>query len=132
VQQKAAQEFIERQGHEFLFVVVSGVAPAKGDLLFGKRDQAVVGDGYGVGVAAQILEHILGATERWFRVDHCEENRRERRRRNFCRNLVNVACTSSRFVLDAPGWPSNVESSEVATSQPLARYVAFVSAFNVD
>ena len=23
-----------------------------------------------MGVAAQILEHILGATERWFRIDH--------------------------------------------------------------
>ena len=30
----------------------------------------MIGDGYTMGVAAQILEHILGATERWFRVDH--------------------------------------------------------------
>jgi hypothetical protein len=28
----------------------------------------MIGDGYTMGVAAQILEHILGATERWFRV----------------------------------------------------------------
>jgi hypothetical protein len=30
----------------------------------------MVGDGDAMGVAAQILEHILGATERWFGVDH--------------------------------------------------------------
>ena len=30
----------------------------------------MVGDGYAMGVAAQILEHILRAAERSFRVDH--------------------------------------------------------------
>ena len=30
----------------------------------------MVGDGYAMGVAAQILEHILRATEGWFRVHH--------------------------------------------------------------
>ena len=49
---------------------MSGVAPAKSDLVFGKRDQAMVGDGHAMGVAAQILEHILGAAKGWFRVDH--------------------------------------------------------------
>ena len=70
VQQESAQEFIERKSQQLLFVVVSGVAPAEGDLLFGKRDQAMVGDGHAVGVAAQIVEHMLGATEGRFRVDH--------------------------------------------------------------
>ena len=37
--------------------MVSRVAPAKSDLPFGKRDQAMIGDGYAMGVAAQILEH---------------------------------------------------------------------------
>ena len=70
VQQEAAQEFIERDSHELLFVVVSRVAPAKSDLAMRKRDQAMVGDGYAVGVAAQILEHVFRATEGWFCVDH--------------------------------------------------------------
>ena len=70
VQQEAAQEFIERKGQQLLFVVVSGVAPTKSDRLLGKRDQAMIGDGHAMGVAAQILEHILGATEGWFRVHH--------------------------------------------------------------
>ena len=55
---------------ELLFVVVSGIAPAKGDLAIGKRDQAMVGDGHAMGVAAEILQHILGATEGAFRVHH--------------------------------------------------------------
>ena len=70
VQQEAAQEFIERKSHQLLFVVVSRIAPAKSDLPFSKRNQAMIGDGYAMGVATQILEHILWATERWFRVDH--------------------------------------------------------------
>jgi hypothetical protein len=68
-QEEAAQEFIERQS-QFLFVVVSRIAPAKSDHAFGKRDQAMIRDDYAMGVTTQILEHILGATERWFRTDH--------------------------------------------------------------
>ena len=49
---------------------MSGVAPAKGDFLVGEGDQSVIGDGHAMGVTAQITEHILGSTERWFRVDH--------------------------------------------------------------
>ncbi len=30
----------------------------------------MVGDSHAVGIAAQILEHILWATERWFGIDH--------------------------------------------------------------
>ena len=37
VQQEAAQELIERQGRQFLFIVVSGVPPTKGDLAVGNE-----------------------------------------------------------------------------------------------
>ena len=70
VQQEAAQELIQRQGHQFLLIVVSRVAPAKGNLAIGKRDESMVGDGDAVGVAAQILEHIRGASEGRLAVDH--------------------------------------------------------------
>ena len=50
--------------------MVSGITPAKSDLAIGERDQAMVGDGYTMSVAAQILQHILGATEGTFQVDH--------------------------------------------------------------
>src|SRR5258707_2905700 len=49
---------------------MGGVTPAKGDFLVGERDQSVVGDGYAMGVTAQIAEHILGASEGRLRVDH--------------------------------------------------------------
>ena len=70
VQQEAAQEFIERKSQQLLFVVVSGIAPTKSDRLSGKRDQAMIRDGYAMGVAAEILEHILRAAEGWLRVHH--------------------------------------------------------------
>jgi len=50
-------------------MVVSGVAPSKGDLSVGEGDQAMVGDGHAVGVAARILEDIFGAAEGRFGVD---------------------------------------------------------------
>ena len=49
---------------------MSGVTPAKGDLLVGEGDQSVVGDGYAMDVTAQIAEYMLRPSERWFRVDH--------------------------------------------------------------
>src|SRR5262249_33985425 len=49
--------------------VVSGVAPAKSDLAIGEGDQAMVGDGHAMGVAAQILQHVCGAAEGMFQVD---------------------------------------------------------------
>ena len=63
MQEEAAQELIQGYGHQFLLIVVRRVAPAKGDLAVGQRDQSMVGDGDTVSVAAEVLEHILGATE---------------------------------------------------------------------
>ena len=69
VQQEAAQKLIERQGHQLVFMVVSGIAPAKGDLVIRERDESVVGDGDAVGVVAQITECLLGASEGLFGVN---------------------------------------------------------------
>ena len=66
VQEEAAQEFIDSKSQQLLFVVVSGIPPTKSDLAFSKRDQAMIGNSYAMGVASQILEHILGATEGGF------------------------------------------------------------------
>ena len=70
VQQEATQKLVQRQRHQSLLIIMSRVAPAKGDLAIGERDQAVVGDGDAMGVAAQILEHVLGASEGGLAVDH--------------------------------------------------------------
>jgi hypothetical protein len=60
VQQKTGQEFIDGQGQQFLFVAVSGIAPTKSDLAIGKGDQAVVGDGHAMGVAAELCSTYSG------------------------------------------------------------------------
>jgi hypothetical protein len=54
VKQEAAQELIDRQGHEPLLATMSGVPPAKGDVAPGESNQSVVGDGDAVGVSAEI------------------------------------------------------------------------------
>jgi len=50
--------------------VVSRITPAKSDLAIGERDQAMVGDGHTMSVAAQILQHIFGTTKGTFQVHH--------------------------------------------------------------
>lgn len=52
-----------------MLIVVSGIAPTKSDLSIGEGDQAMVGDSHAVGVAAHILENIVGAAEGWFGVN---------------------------------------------------------------
>jgi len=70
MQEESAQELIQGYGHQFLLIVVRRVPPAKGDLAVGQRDQSMVGDGDTVSVAAEILEHILGAPEGRLGVDY--------------------------------------------------------------
>jgi len=47
---------------------VSGIAPTKGDLAVVERKQSVVRDGYAMGVAAKVVQYVVGAAERWFGV----------------------------------------------------------------
>ena len=52
VQQEAVQKLLEREGHQLVFIVVSGIAPAKGDLVIDERNESMVGDGDAMGVVA--------------------------------------------------------------------------------
>jgi len=69
VKKEATEKLIARDGHHFLPIVVGRVTPAKGDLVVRQCDQAMVGDGNAVSIAAEILQHILGSAEGWFGVD---------------------------------------------------------------
>ena len=69
VKQKAAQELICRERHGLFSVAMRAVSPAKCDLSVGKGNQAVVGNGHSMGVAAEISEHIFRAAEGPFAVD---------------------------------------------------------------
>ena len=70
MEQEAAQELLDGKRHQTLFVVVSRVPPAKRDLAIGQGDEAVIGDGHAVGVAAEITESMFGTTEGRFAIDH--------------------------------------------------------------
>lgn len=52
-----------------MFIVVGRVAPAKGDPVVSEGDQSMVGDGYTMGIATEVLENIFRAAEGGFRVD---------------------------------------------------------------
>jgi hypothetical protein len=66
VQQESAEEFIDRQRHQTLLILVSGIAPAKGDDAVGERDKAMVRDRDAVGVLTEIAKRMLCATKRTF------------------------------------------------------------------
>jgi hypothetical protein len=81
VEQEAAQELLDRQGHQALLVAVRGVSPAEGNLVPREGDQAVIGDRHAVGIAAEVTENMFGTTEGRFAVDHpvvTEEGAEER------------------------------------------------------
>jgi hypothetical protein len=77
VQQEAAQELFDGQGHEPLLVAVSGVSPAEGDVSIGESHQPVVGNGDAVGVSTEIAQHVLGPTEGPLGVPDSAEIRRD-------------------------------------------------------
>ena len=86
VEQEAAQELLDRQGHQTLLIAVRGVSPAEGDLVALEGDQAVIGDRHAVGIAAEITENMFGAPEGRLAVDHpvLTEEGTEERSEHFC------------------------------------------------
>ena len=81
MQEEAAQELIERKGHQFVLIVVRRIAPTKGDLVVGQRYQSMVGDGDAVRIAGEIVQNMFRTSEGWLGVDHpvfAEEESQER------------------------------------------------------
>ncbi len=70
VQQETADELGSIERYAFLRCAVSVVPPAEGDAAMIEGNQAAIGDGDPVGVAAQIGKHLPGAGERTLGVDH--------------------------------------------------------------
>ncbi len=69
VEQEAAQELFDRQGHEPFLVAVSGVSPAEGNVSGGESNQPVVGDGDAAGVCAEVAQRVFRPTKGPFGVD---------------------------------------------------------------
>jgi hypothetical protein len=63
VQQKTAEKLDGRERHASLLAALLVVLEQEGDLAVGEGDDAVVGDGDAVGIAAEISEDVLGAAK---------------------------------------------------------------------
>jgi len=70
VEQEAAQELLNGERHQTLFVFVSRIAPSETDAAIAEGDQAVVGDRHAMDVLAEIAQRMFGAAEGAFRIHH--------------------------------------------------------------
>ena len=69
MEQEAADELLGVEGLGFEPIFVFSIPISEGDLtVFGAED-AVVGDSYSMGVAAQVIEDLLWGGEGFFRID---------------------------------------------------------------
>ena len=63
MKQKAAQELFCRQRHIFLHVSMHPVSPGECNFSILERNQAMVGNGHSMGVAAEISENMFRTAE---------------------------------------------------------------------
>jgi len=69
MQQEAADELVDLQGHDLGLVVMAIIFPAEGDLIVVDIDEAAVGDGDAMGVAPEIGQDLLWTAERRLGID---------------------------------------------------------------
>ena len=69
VEQEAAQELLRIERHHSLLITVGIILPAESNLVTVEGHEAMVGDGYAMGIAGEIAEHMMGTAERWLGVD---------------------------------------------------------------
>ena len=55
--------------HEFTLILVFSIAVSEGDFSVMDRADAIIGERHTVGVAAEVVEDMVGRTERFFGVD---------------------------------------------------------------
>ena len=70
MKQETAQELMSGNSHDLLLTAVSIVSPAERDSLVLEGHEAMVGDGHAMGIAGQVVEHMVGAAKGWLGVDH--------------------------------------------------------------
>ena len=70
VQQETPDEFLGGQGHRFDLIASAIIFPPEPDLIVFDVEQAVIGDGDAMGIAAHVIEHLLGSGERSFGIDN--------------------------------------------------------------
>src|SRR5215470_9130703 len=92
--QEAAQELLRRESHGAGPAVMRVVLPAKGDVMVVHRQQSMVGDRHAMGVASQILKHVLWPAKGSLGVDDpvlLEQSAHESRERLLVRQGLQLA-----------------------------------------
>ena len=64
------------QSQESFLVFVSGVSPAKRNLVIRERDEPVIGNCNPMSVGAEIAKYLFGSAERWLAIDNPAERRK--------------------------------------------------------
>jgi hypothetical protein len=69
VKKKSAQELICGNCHDLLLAAMGIVSPTESDAIVLKGHETMVGDGYAMGVARQVVENMFGTAEGWLGVN---------------------------------------------------------------
>src|ERR1039458_9460279 len=69
MEQEAAQELMNVQGHEPLLVAMRGVAPSEGDVAIGESNQPGVRNGDAMSIGTEITQHMFRSAEGRLGVD---------------------------------------------------------------
>jgi hypothetical protein len=67
--QEGAKELFQRESHGAALAVMGVVLSAKGDVNVVQCEESMIGDRHAMGVAGQILKHVLRPAKRRLRVD---------------------------------------------------------------
>jgi hypothetical protein len=70
MEHEAAQELFGGDCHLTLLGAVSVILPPEGDLAIGNGEETVIGNGDAMGIAGQVVKHMLRPSERAFRIDY--------------------------------------------------------------
>jgi hypothetical protein len=69
VEQEAAQELLRGERHHSLLIPVGIILPAETNLVMLEGHEAMIGDGYTMGIAGEIAEHMVRTAEGGLGVD---------------------------------------------------------------
>ena len=70
MEQKAADKLLGIEGHGLFAIAIFSISIAQGDFSLIAGEDAIIRQRHAVGVAAEIIEHGLGRTEGFFRIDN--------------------------------------------------------------
>jgi len=70
MQQEPPQEFFHGQRHDPLLILVGGIAPPESNATLSEGNEPVIGNRDAMGVAAEIVQRMLGAAKWALGIDH--------------------------------------------------------------